>query len=154
METIVKNLGDKEEIFFQDESTFYQSGIPHRTWAVKGTKSLLPIYGTYSKLNTFGIINPISGNSHFQYIKKLNADCFIAFLSLILKEYPNSKKIYLAIDNAPGHRAKKVEDFLKTQNNRLELIKLPPYSPDLNPIETIWREVKKDVDYNTFYPLF
>ena len=68
MGEIVRILEDDDEIFFQDESTFCQSGIPHRTWAVKGTKPILPIYGTYSKLNVFGIINPISGKSHFQYI--------------------------------------------------------------------------------------
>ncbi|MHA1821924.1 MAG: hypothetical protein ACTSVC_15735 [Promethearchaeota archaeon] len=46
---VVNNLDD-EEIFFQDESTFFQSGIPRRTWALKGTKLTLMIYGTHSKL--------------------------------------------------------------------------------------------------------
>ncbi|MBD3253539.1 MAG: hypothetical protein GF383_00520 [Candidatus Lokiarchaeota archaeon] len=36
----------------------------------------------------------------------------------------------------------------------MDLVKLPPYSPDLNPIETVWREIKKEAVYNTFYPLF
>ena len=47
------------------------------------------------------------------------------------------------MDNAPAHRANDVEDFV-SEEKRLELIKLPPYSPDLNPIETVWREVKKE----------
>lgn len=101
----------------------------------------------------FGFINPLSGQSHFQYIKRLNADCFIQFLNAILKEYPDTRKIYIIIDNAPAHRAKKVTQFVDGVK-RLELIKLPPYSPDLNPIETVWREVKKEAVYNTFYPLF
>jgi len=113
LEFVIKNIGDDEKIFFQDESTFCQSGIPRRVWAVKGAKPTLPIYGTYSKLNVFGMINPISGTSHFSFIKKLNGDCFIQFLKLILKEYPNSKKIYVIVDNAPGYRAKKVEKFLE-----------------------------------------
>ena len=71
----------------------------------------------------------------------------------ILKEYPEARKIYIIIDNAPAHRAKKVDQFV-ARAKRLELIKLPPYSPDLNPIETVWREVKKEAVYNTFYPLF
>ncbi|MHA1394242.1 MAG: IS630 family transposase, partial [Promethearchaeota archaeon] len=104
LEVIVKDLDDDEEIFFQDESTFCQLGIPRRVWAVKGAKPTLPIYGTYSKLNVFGMINPISGKSHFSFIKRLNGDCFIQFLKLILKEDPNSKKIYIVVDNAPGHR--------------------------------------------------
>ncbi|MHA1821923.1 MAG: transposase [Promethearchaeota archaeon] len=79
---------------------------------------------------------------------------FIQFLKLILKEYPNAKKIYAVVDNAPWHRAEKVEKFLRSIGNKIELIRIPPYSPDLNPIETLWRAVKKDVVYNTFYPLF
>ncbi|MHA1342324.1 MAG: transposase, partial [Promethearchaeota archaeon] len=91
---------------------------------------------------------------HFQYIRQLNADCFISFLKLILRKYKDSKKIYLIIDNALGHRAKKVRKFLDKHNDRLEVVKLPAYSPDLNDIELVWREVKKDVVYNTFYALF
>jgi transposase len=150
----VKNLKEGEQLFFQDESTFYQSGLARRMWARKGSRPILPIYGTRAKLNVFGIINPITGKSHFQYIKQLDADCFIAFLKLIMKEYKDAGKIYLIIDNAPGHRAKKVKRFLEGCKDKLEVVELPPYCPDLNDIETVWREVKKDVVYNTFYPLF
>lgn len=113
----------------------------------------MPIYGTHAKLNVFGFINPISGQSHFQYIKRLTADCFIEFLVAVLKEYPDAGRIYIIVDNAPAHRAKKVDKFVNSIK-RLDLIKLPPYSPDLNPIEIVWREVKGDVVYNTFYELF
>lgn len=154
MTNIVSNLGRDETILFQDESTFYQSGLPRKVWAKKGTKPILPIYGTRAKLNVFGIINPLTGQSHFQYIKNLDSDCFILFLKAILKLYAHSKKIYLVIDNASAHKSKKVSKFLLPHKNKLELVFLPPYSPDLNPIEILWRELKKDVVYNTFYPLF
>ncbi|MHA1341664.1 MAG: transposase, partial [Promethearchaeota archaeon] len=80
--------------------------------------------------------------------------CFISFLKLILRKYKDSKKIYLILDNAPGHRAKKVRKFLDKHNDRLEVVKLPAYSANLNDIEVVWREIKKDVVYNTFYALF
>jgi len=137
---------------YQDESSFYQSGTVHTKWSKKGSKPILKIYGTHSRLNVFGVINPITGQSHFQYIKRLNAECFISYLKAIRREYSESNRIFLIIDNAPGHRAKKVDTYLK-QESTIRLVKLPPYSPDLNPIETVWREVKKDVVYNTFYPL-
>jgi putative transposase len=101
----------------------------------------------------FGFINPLSGKSHFQYIKRLNADCFLRFLKAVLKEYPDASKIHIIVDNAPAHRANKIERF-ESNVERLNLIKLPPYSPDLNPIETVWREVKKAAVYNTFYRFF
>ncbi|MHA1393482.1 MAG: transposase [Promethearchaeota archaeon] len=87
-------------------------------------------------------------------MKNLDAECFIKFLRLILRKYKGSKKIYLIVDNAPGHRAKKVQKFLSEHEDRLEIIKITPYSPDLNEIEKIWREVKREVVYNTYYPIF
>ena len=68
-----------------------------------------------------------------------------------MREYSASKKLYIVIDNAPGHNSKKVREFEELHSDRLKLIRLPPYSPDLNPIELVWREVKRDVVYNTFY---
>jgi len=84
----------------------------------------------------------------------LDAECFIKFLRLILRKYKDSKKIYLIVDNALGHRVRKVQKFLSEHEDRLEIIKIPPYSPDLNEIEKVWREVKKEVVYNTYYPKF
>ena len=93
LELVVNNLDDDEKIFFQDESTFSQSGIPRRVWAVKGTKPTLRIYGTHSKLNVFGMINPISGKSHFSFIKRLNGDCFIYSVSKVNpKRVPECQK--------------------------------------------------------------
>ena len=78
---------------------------------------------------------------------------FLTFLNAILKECPDAPKIHVIVDNALAHRANNVDDFV-SKEERLELVKLPPYSPDLNPIEVVWREVKKEAVYNTFYPLF
>ncbi len=158
-EQFKQDLGDilidfhpDDVLLYQDESSFYQSGTIHAKWAKKGSNPILKIYGTYSRLNVFGIINPITGQSHFQYIKRLNAESFITYLKAIRREYPDANRIFLIIDNGPGHRAKKVDIYLKKEYV-IKLIKLPPYSPDLNPIETVWHEVKKDVVYITFYPL-
>lgn len=144
-------MGPQDQIFFQDESTFYQSGTSHRKWARKGSHPSLKIYGTRSKKNVFGFINPLTGASHFLYIKRLNSECFIDALKLLLREYEDSRRLYVVIDNAPAHKSKKVRKFEELHSDRLKLIRLPPYSPDLNPIELVWREVKKDVVYNTFY---
>lgn len=102
----------------------------------------------------FGVINLLKGDSHFQFIKRLNSDCFIQFLKALIKLYGSSKRILLFTDNASAHKSKKVSDFLSSLKGKLELVYLPPYSPDLNPIERVWREVKKEVVYNTFYRYF
>lgn len=75
---------------------------------------------------------------------------FLKFLKNVLDIYPTGK-IALVLDNARIHHAKLIQPFLDKNKNRLELIFLPPYSPELNPIEALWKWLKNAVIYNVFY---
>ena len=66
--------------------------------------------------------------------------------------YPAAKKITVILDNAHYYRSKVVEEYL--QNSRIELMFLPPYSPNLNLIERFWKFFKKQVLYNQYYETF
>ena len=68
---------------------------------------------------------------------------FINYLIIVLAEYP-AKIINLVVDNASWHKSKELQPFLES-NKRLNLIYLPPYSPDLNPIEKLWYWLKKSI---------
>ena len=57
----------------------------------------------------------------------------------------------MILDNARIHRAKLIQPFLKEHEDQLELVFLPPYSPQLNLIEGLWKWLKSDVIYNVFY---
>ncbi|AGE22675.1 hypothetical protein LH47_02244 [Anoxybacillus thermarum] len=57
----------------------------------------------------------------------------------------------MILDNARIHHAKLIQPFLKEHEDRLELVFLPPYSPQLNLIEGLWKWLKSDVIYNVFY---
>jgi len=81
-----------------------------------------------------------------------NAETFLRFLKNVLIRYPQGK-IVMALDNARIHHAKLIQPFLEEQKNRLELLFLPPYSPNLNPIEGLWKWLKMSVVYNVFYEL-
>ncbi|MED5012073.1 transposase, partial [Geobacillus stearothermophilus] len=59
--------------------------------------------------------------------------------------------IVMILDNARIHHAKLIQPFLKEHEDRLELVFLPPYSPQLNLIEGLWKWLKSDVIYNVFY---
>ena len=64
-------------------------------------------------------------------------------------------KIYLLLDNSRAHHARLLQSFLAAHDDKLQLVFLPPYSPEFNEeIEGRWREVKKDMVYNGFYPNF
>ncbi|WPX96365.1 IS630 family transposase [Candidatus Bandiella euplotis] len=83
---------------------------------------------------------------------KVNGDCIIEFLKKLEQENQDKNKIYLICDNAGYHRSGKVKAYL--ENSKIELIFLPPYSPNLNPIERLWKFMHSIVTNNRFYPDF
>jgi transposase len=79
----------------------------------------------------------------------LNAKATIAFLRRIEEAYPTKKRIHLFCDNARYYRNKEVIKYLETAKIHMHF--LPPYSPNLNPIERLWKWMKEKVIYNTYY---
>jgi transposase len=75
----------------------------------------------------------------------------LSFLEFVLKEY-EGKFVVMVTDNARIHRSEKVQGFLRQNAGRILLMYLPPYSPNLNPIERLWKWLKQQVIANVFHP--
>lgn len=73
---------------------------------------------------------------------KVNASVFIEFCKRLLRDA--SDPVYLIIDGHPCHRARATKEFVASTNGRLKLFFLPGYSPELNPDEWVWKNVKHD----------
>jgi transposase len=88
---------------------------------------------------------------HFRFTKdKFNNTSFIVFLEQLLRYYSlRHQKIYLIVDGASYH--KKVLDWVAERSNEIELHFLPPYSPNLNPVEQIWRRTKTAATHNRYF---
>jgi transposase len=71
-------------------------------------------------------------------------------LEKTLEVYPEGKSV-IFLDNSSTHKAKALSPFLEENKDRIELVFLPPYSPDLNKIEELWRWIKADIMQNVFY---
>jgi transposase len=71
------------------------------------------------------------------YDGALNAALFLNFLRRLVKDA--RRKILLIVDNLRVHRAKLVTAWVQANRHRIELVYLPPYSPDLNPIDIAWQ---------------
>ena len=80
-----------------------------------------------------------------------NADSFRKFIKKMLRKAETDKKILLVLDNARFHHAKINREFLKSVKDRIELLFLPPYSPDLNPIESFWKKTRRNVTHNRYF---
>ena len=91
---------------------------------------------TYENFYLYGAVEPITGQSFFLEMPYLNGCCFQIFLDEFSKIYASSLNV-LVLDNGRFHHAKS----LQVPDNIVFLF-LPPYSPELNPIERLWQDIK------------
>ncbi|ANB60714.1 DDE superendonuclease family protein [Anoxybacillus amylolyticus] len=121
-----------------------------KTWFVKGKQRIIPTFGKHQGLKLIGTLNDETGDVCCIEEERYDAETFLRFLQLVLERYPTGKMVMI-LDNARIHHAKLIQPFLKEHEDRLELVFLPPYSPQLNLIEGLWKWLKSDVIYNVFY---
>ncbi len=142
-----------------DETICFMDGV-HPThnvqsaygWIQKGVRKEIPANSGRSRLNLSGVIDVISHKVLVQEDKMLNAEATMSFLRKLGSTYPTKNKIHLFCDNARYYRNKAVAKYLET--SKIQLHFLPPYSPNLNPIERLWKWMKERVIYNTYYQEF
>ena len=143
----------------EDETIYFIDGVhpSHNVqlsygWIKKGTEKLTPSNTGRSRINLTGAIDIISHQVLIQEDLMLNAEATIGFFQKLESSQPDKSKIHVFCDNAPYYRNKNVKAHLET--SRIELHFLPPYSPNLNPIERLWKWMKESVVYNTYYKEF
>jgi len=135
---------DRINIFFQDESRFGLLTIQRRILTIKGVKPLMPYQHKFKNLYLFGAFSPITGTHFTLELPKCNTDCFQLYLDEFSKLNPNEFKI-LILDNGAFHKAGQ----LKIPHN-IGLLFIPPYSPELNPAEKMWRHFKDQIATEVF----
>ena len=131
------------EIWFSDESGFLADPRPRQVWAVKGSKVKTTRNNTHLRESVIGAVCPKSGELSALVINHVDTDVFQAFLDQLAKD-TEGRNIILVLDNASWHKAKKLNW------HHIQPKYLPPYSPDLNPIERLWL-VMKDRFFTQWY---
>ncbi len=126
-----------------------------RTWAEKGIGTTVPSKPVRKSIKTFGALR-IDENSpkfHYKFAKakeKFNSETFGRFLQGLINFYQKrGQKIHLIVDNAAFHR--KSAEWKEKHKEQIELHYLPPYSPDLNPVEWVWKKTKHAATHNRFF---
>ena len=97
-----------------------------------------------------GTVAPATGEVIVEEYEESTADTFHQFLQVVLHRYPG-KPIYLILDNANIHQAKVLSPFL-ADHPALHLLFLPPYYPNLNNVERLWKWLREKVILNTYFP--
>ena len=138
-------------VMFGDEASFWLDGSLHRTWARVGHQPQVDTYGQRKTAHVFGALS-LEAKPSFQYAmaSKLTGKSFLLFLRKLVSY--SRRRIFLIIDNGPCHNLDAGgKIWLKENRHRIELHRLPPYSPNFNAIEGAWKETKKQTTHNRFF---
>jgi transposase len=138
------------QLWCEDEVHFQRHSSLLRMWAPKGVQPHVLSPSCRDKVGFFGALNLKTGQLLTQEASTFNGQTFGEFIRYILRS--TRGKIYLILDNARWHRSKYLKAFFKAKWKRLIFIFLPAYSPELNPIERIWRVTRRKITHNRYFP--
>ena len=134
---------EKADIFFGDAAHMRSDHHAGRTWGKRGET---PVVVSSGARYSMSLISAVTSRGHMRFMIKekggVNADVFIEFLTRLMTGSKN--RIFLIVDCGPAHVAKKTKAFVASLGGRLRLFYLPPYSPERNPDELVWKHLKAD----------
>ena len=140
-------------ILFGAEASFPQWGSLSYTWAKRGEQPTVPTSGKRKGYKVFGLIEYFSGRFFYQACDgKFTSDSYQAFLREVLRQ--TRKPLILIQDGAKYHTSQATRQFFEAHQARLTVHQLPSYSPDHNPIEYLWRKIKKEASHNKYFAAF
>jgi transposase len=151
-EALKRGLSPNETICFIDGVHPTHNTKLSCGWIQKGERKEIPTNTGRQRLNLSGAFDIFSKKVLIQEDFSLNAESTIAFLKSLEVVYPEMSKIHVFCDNARYYNNKDVMAHLA--HSKIEMHFLPPYSPNLNPIERLWKLMNEKVLYNKYYEKF
>jgi transposase len=140
-------------LLFGDEASFPQWGTLTYTWARRGQQPTVKTSGKRKGYKVFGLIDYFTGRLFYQGQEgRLNSAAYIAFLTRVLEQ--TTQSIMLIQDGARYHTSAETQAFFTRQAARLQVVQLPTYSPDYNPIEKLWKKIKQQETHLHYFPTF
>jgi len=106
---------------------------------------------TRKSIAYFGGVRISDGRFVTHKAKIFNAKSFKIFLQKLLRTRKRGKKVLVITDNARYHHARDLKPWLKSNRDQIELMFLPPYCPDLNPIERVWKLTRRLCTHNQYF---
>ena len=143
------NKKPQDQIYFMDGCHPLHNSVAAHCWIKKGTEKALKSNTGRKRININGAYNLEKHEVVYQEDERINAESTCKLLDKISRRQAIGR-IYIIADNARYYRSKIVRAYLEA-HPRMEIVFLPPYSPNLNTIERLWRLLKKKVLYNRYY---
>ena len=145
-------------VWLQDEVHFKVKSTIKSAWYKKGSRPTINSNPGQQKVSYSGFVNPKSGRLIMVKTETFNYATTIAAIREFMKQTHCNpgQKIYMIMDNASWH--KKAKRLIREDSeyadlrNKIEFVDIPPYSPDCNPIEQVWRITRREVTHNKYWP--
>lgn len=135
-------------VVFEDEASLSNTATVSYGWSKRGNQPKICLPQRKRERRTiFGCVCPHTGRLVTQVAERGNTITFFNFLMIVLKAF-QGKKVYMVLDNVRFHHAKRLKPILVRYKHRMEFVFLPPYSPDLNPVERVWWLMRKEITHN------
>lgn len=129
---------DQIEVYFEDEARVGQQGTLTRIWAKKGTRTRLTKQGQFLYAYIWAFVCPQLDTGFSFIFSSCDTDIMNELLQQLSQNISPGKHAVLVLDNAGWHKSKGI----KVPQN-ISILPLPPYSPELNPVEQIWEQLRQ-----------
>ena len=129
-------------VMFQDEARFGRINAPRACWAPRPLRPAVAAQAVRQYTYLYGAISPKDGLGAYLILPDMDTHCLQIFLDAVAARF-RDEYIVMVFDGAPNHRSK----TLKVPGN-IKLVFLPPYSPELNPKENLWDEIREKIFRN------
>ena len=141
------------EIWSLDECHFQQHGSRCTMWVPPEEKDPIVFHApTKKSISLFGHVNVSSGKLVNLMAPVFNAETFNQFIKMLIKHGSKKKRHIIILDNARYHHATLLKPWLHKNQKKIQFLFLPPYSPELNPIERVWKMIRKNYIHNQYLP--
>ena len=134
---------DDTVVLVEDEAAITSQTRTQRVWLPINGSAFVEDTTKRKIVHLYGFLNVQNGEAFTYKTKAQTGEITISILKKLARVYPR-KRIVIVWDNASWHKSKAVRDFL-SKTNQFKLYNFPPYSPELNPQEHIWKEMRDKV---------
>jgi len=142
-----------------DDVHYYLDGVhpQHNTqlaygWIKKGQDKVLKSNSGRQRININGALNAETLEVVIRTDETINAQSTLELFRALEQKHPHAKAIFITLDNARYYKNRLIYEYLNS--SKIKLLFMPPYSPNLNLIERLWKFMRKTILYNKYYEKF
>jgi hypothetical protein len=144
---LLTELGNQaaKDVYFFDEGRFGLQSSLCRAWARKGSSYTVKVKQGYKNFYIYSAVAPKTGDQYSLFLPYVNTEMMQLYLDE-LSMYAHDQKIILIMDQAGWHKSREL-----IVPGNIQIWFLPPYSPELNPIERLWKRIKQNTLHNRIF---